>query len=165
MECQSTQDILEGKIFRGRAFVYGKICQRQHDSTVISFQLLLDLLLYGYNSHAGALWRKCLRLLQSFSRQKWSWSANIRACYQQGLEQDFHSAKTGTRLFSQCSSLKKYWRLTTSCSRASPCHTGFSLSVSYLLVGSFCKYSYWLDDKFAWCSDATEDTHIFFAFE
>lgn len=105
-----------------RAFVCGKICQRQRDSTVISFQLLLDLLLYGYNSSAGALQRMCLMLLQSFSRQKWSWSVNIQACCQQGLEQNFHSAKKGRRLFSQCSSLKKSWRLTASCSIASPCH-------------------------------------------
>lgn len=106
-----------------RAFVCGKICQRRRDSIVTSFQLLLDLLLCGYHSHAGALRRKCLTLLQSFSRQKWSWSVSIWVCCQQGLEQGFPSAKTGRRLFSQYSSLKKHWGMTTSCSIAPPCHS------------------------------------------
>lgn len=106
-----------------RAFVCGKICQRQCGSIVMSFQLLHDLLLYGYPSHAGALWRKYLMLLQSFSRQKWSWSVSIWVCCQQGLEQAFPSAKTGRRLFSHCSSLEKHWGMTTRCSTAPPCHS------------------------------------------
>lgn len=101
-----------------RAFVRGKICQRQCDSIAMSFQLLLDLLLYGYHSHAGALWRKCLMLLLSFLTQKWSWSLSIWVCCQQGLEQDFLSAKTGRRIISQYSRLKKHWGTATSCSIA-----------------------------------------------
>lgn len=67
-----------------RAFVCGKICHRQRDSMVMSFQLLLDLLLCGYHSHAGALWRKCLMLLQSFSGKS---GADLLA-YQSAVNRD-----------------------------------------------------------------------------
>lgn len=104
-----------------RALVCGKNCQRQCDSIVTSFQLLHGLLLYP--SQAGALCRKCLMLLQSFLRQKRSWSASIWVCCQQGPEPDFPSAKTGRRLLSQYSSLKGRWGMATSYSAALPCHS------------------------------------------
>lgn len=100
MECQSTQDILEGKecveLLYVEKFVKGNTTTQLYHSNCS--------LIYCCKGTTPC--RCTAEDVPHAAAVIFEAKVSIRAYCQQGLEQDFHSAKTGNRLFSQRCNLK-----------------------------------------------------------